>query len=328
MKHSLAKVARKQEFYIALILLALGLVIGGVNPAFFARGNLFSLLRSSVVMGIFALGVMIVLISGGIDISFPAIAVFSMYVSGTFLVARGYTGGIWIPLMMSAVIGMCLGSINAVFVAFFKLPTLIVSLGTLGAIAGFLHAFIGTRIINRLPQGMIDFSRLQLFQSVTARGQTVGLSVTIFFYVAIIILVAVLMKYTTLGRGIYALGGDRVAAERAGFNVVRTQFFIYMFVGLLAGMVGVIHATHVRNMNPFDLIGRELDVIAATVVGGTNIGGGKGTVIGTVLGVFLIVTMNNSLILLGIPSYWQRLVTGLIIIVATGISAYNTRKVV
>jgi simple sugar transport system permease protein len=123
------------------------------------------------------------------------------------------------------------------------------------------------------------------------------------------------------GRGIYAMGGNAEAAERCGFNVARLRFLIYGLVGALAGVAGIIHAATFRNANPFDLVGTELTVIAAAVLGGATITGGRGTVPGTVLGVLVIVVMNNSLVLLGIPAYFQRVAIGLIILASTGMSA-------
>jgi simple sugar transport system permease protein len=138
--------------------------------------------------------------------------------------------------------------------------------------------------------------------------------------------VGFLLQWTMLGRGIYAMGGSLVAAERAGFRIRRQQLFIYGLAGLLSGVAGLVHACMMRNANPFDLVGMELNVIAAVVLGGASITGGRGTVLGTVLGVLLIVTINNSLILLNIPSYWQKVVTGGVILVSTGITARTSGR--
>ncbi len=115
-------------------------------------------------------------------------------------------------------------------------------------------------------------------------------------------LVWLLLDFTMLGRGIYALGGSREAAERAGFNIRRIQYFIYGTVGLLAGIAGIIYASLNRQANPQELVGTELNVIAAVVLGGASLTGGRGTVIGSLLGVALVVIMNNSLVLIGVPS--------------------------
>ncbi|PID56423.1 sugar ABC transporter permease [candidate division KSB3 bacterium] len=322
---------RTHEAVIAGILIAFTLLIGIVNPAFFTLENLFDLLKSSVVMGIFGIGVLIVLVSGGIDISFTAIAAFSMYVTGQILKGKlllesPYKGTVLVAFVIAGLIGLLLGLLNAVFISCFKLPTLIVTLGTANAFRGFMLAFVGTRIITNLPRGWVRFSRSHLVQVSNDDGSKFFLSSAVILLLMFIAAAWFLLRYTMLGRGIYAIGGDRVAAERAGFNILRIQFFIYGFVGFLSGVVGVTHASLIRNANPFDLVGSELTVIAAVVLGGASITGGRGTVLGTLLGIFLIVIMNNSLILLGIPSYWQKVVIGLIIIISTGSTAYQSRK--
>ncbi len=313
------------ERVVLVVLALLVLVFGLVNPRFFSVANLFSLLKGSVIMGIFALGVLIVIVSGNIDISFTAIAAFAMYCTGKLVLSLDPQAGLLPILGVAALIGVALGAVNAVFVAFFRMPGLIVSLGTASAIRGFMLAFIGVRIINNLPGALIDFSRSSLVELTDSTGRIVTLPVAFLIYVAAIVLVWFLLRYTMLGRGIYALGGDPVATERAGFNVRGSQFFIFCFVGLLSGVAGVLHSTYMRNANPFDLVGLELMVIAAVVLGGASITGGRGTVFGTVVGVAFIVVVQNSLILAGIPSYWQRIVTGIIIVASTAATAYRSR---
>ena len=317
------RLVKTHEFSVGLILLAFSLVVGMINPSFFSIGNLFGLLKSNVVTGIFALGVLLVLISGGIDISFPAVAVVSMYMTGKVFESIGYAGPVIPAFLIAIVIGMLLGTINAAIISTFRLPTLIVTLGTLSAYQGFVLTFVDTRIINRLTEPMVNYSRMEILRTTMDSGQTTGLHVSIFVYLVLAVLTAVMLQYTTIGRGVYALGGDRQATERAGFNIRKIEFFIYIYVGFLAGIAGILHSAHVRNANPFDLVGSELNVIAATVLGGATIGGGRGTVVGTLLGVMLITVMNNSLILLGIPSYWQRLTTGLILLVAVAVPRIN-----
>ncbi len=315
------RLLRRQEFWLALLTLVLGVGIGWANPAFLSLANLFDLCKSSTVMGLFALGVLVVLISGGIDVSFAAIGAFSMYVTSKTLLALGFQGSVAVAFLLAGAIGMSLGLFNAFFIAFFRLPTLIVTLGSASLFRGFLLAFIGTTVINNLPDGMIRFSKATVWESAAPAGGAAGLSSSFLLFILAALLVGLLLRYTMLGRGIYAMGGNFVAAERAGFRIRRQQFFIYGFVGLLSGLAGLVHACMMRNANPFDLVGMELNVIAAVVLGGASITGGRGTVLGTILGVFLIVMINNSLILLNIPSYWQKVVTGLVILVSTGITA-------
>jgi simple sugar transport system permease protein len=305
----------KHEFYLAGVTLALLLSIALACPTALNLANLFDLCKSSTVMGLFALGVLLVLLSGGIDVSFAAIGIFSAYVTSRVLVAADFRGSAAVAFLLAGFLGVLLGLFNGLFIALFRLPTLIVTLGSASIFRGFLLAFVGTAIVNQLPPGMVRFSKL------TLGGGSTGLPLSFLLFALAAGVVWLVLRYTMLGRGIYAMGGSMIAAERAGFRVRRVQFFVYGCVGLLSGLAGVVHACTVRNANPFDLVGMELLVIAAVVLGGANIAGGSGTVLGTVLGVFLIVILNNSLILLGIPSYWQKVAVGIVILVSTAITA-------
>ncbi len=319
---------RKHELYLAVTTVALMLGIGLINPAFLGRESLFDLCKSSTVMGLFALGVLIVLISGGIDVSFAAVGAFSMYVTSRLLSAVDFQGSAAVAFLLAGSVGALLGLFNGLFIAFCRLPTLIVTLGSASIFRGFLLAFIGTSIVNNLPPGMVRFSRLTLWGRTSPGGETAGLSASFLLFVLAAVTVWLVLRYTMLGRGIYAMGGNMPAARRAGFNIRRTQLFIYGFAGLLAGVAGAVHACMMRNANPFDLVGMELVVIAAVVLGGASITGGRGTVLGTALGVFLLVIISNSLILLNIPSYWQKVAIGLVIIVSTALTARRgTRRI-
>lgn len=314
------------EWALALVLVGFAVFIGSLSPAFFSRAHLYDLLKSSTVMGLFALGVLVVMISGGIDISFAAVGVFAMYVTTRLLVAADYQGTVLLAFALAAGIGLGLGCLNALFVAGFRLPALIITLGTAGLIHGALLTFVGTEVLNRLPPGYIRFSRLTLFRDPLPGSEIVGLSPLFLMFLLAAVGIALFLRHTLFGRGIYALGGNAVAAERVGFNVTALRCGVFALAGVLAGLAGLAHATMMRNANPFDLVGMELNVLAAVVVGGAGIFGGRGTVTGTVLGVFLLVMLNNSLILLGIPSYWQRVFVGLILLVSTAISARRVQS--
>ena len=319
------RLLRRNEILVAVTLVVLCLVIGLNNPTFFTVGNLFTLLRSSIVTGIFAMGVLIVIISGGIDVSFTAIGVFALYSTVKLLLRFAPDSSMWTAFLIAGLIGLGLGLINAFFIARFKLPTLIVTLGTLSMFHGFLLFAIGNQIIRDIPPAFTEFARAALLQIPQARG-TANLHPAVFLLLAIVMIVWLLLNYTMLGRGIYALGGAAEAAERAGFNVTRIQYFIYGFVGLLSGIAGLTFGALARQANPQDLVGTELNVIAAVVLGGAYLTGGRGTVIGTLLGVILVVIANSSLILIGVPTVWQRVVIGAIILIGTGIPAIRERR--
>ncbi|MCC3373230.1 ABC transporter permease [Cohnella sp. REN36] len=318
--------ARSSEFYVGLILLLLFAIIGSRNGAFFSAANLFDLIRSAIVPGIFAMCATMVIISGGIDVSFPAIATFSMFSATKLLLAWHFDGPVFVAFALAGAIGLCLGLINGLLIAYFRLPALIVTLGTSSMFSGFLLTFVGSRQVSNLPASLDRFGKLQVVKFAGEGGITVGLPMTVLFTAAIVLAVAGILKYTMIGRGIYALGGDPVSAERIGFSAKFLQCFVYGFVGLLAGIAGMIQTTMMRSSNPVDLLGTELLIIAAVVLGGVRITGGHGSVLGALLGLLLIVTIQNSLILVGIPSYWQRLVIGALILVGTGIAAYQIKR--
>lgn len=307
-----------------IAVLCVGISLG--NPGFLSRESIFDLLKSSVTIGIFALGALIVLLSGNIDISFPAISVFSMYVTCRLVLAFEFADHIGIVFGLAAVLGCLLGWLNAVFIHFFKLPGLIVTLGTQSLLRGFLLAFVGTRIITNLPGSMVEFSRASVFTARAPGGGETGLAVSVLLFLGITLFVGFLLHLTLPGRGIRALGGAPEAARRVGLSVGRLQFLIYGLTGLLAGVVGIIHASHMRNANPFDIVGIELTVIAAVVLGGASITGGKGRVTGTVLGVLLLGIIHKGLIPLGIPSQWDKVFVGVIILVSTGVTAGRPRR--
>ena len=154
-------------------------------------------------------------------------------------------------------------------------------------------------------------------------GQPIGLSAMTVTMLIVVVVSWLMLRYTMLGKGIYAMGGNMEAAKRAGFSIFKIQFFIYAYVGFLSGIASVLYVSLVRHVHPFNLMNILLDVIAAVVLGGASLAGGSGTVLGTMLGVMMIYFIKNSLVLMKVPSYWDPVVIGLIIVVSTGINAYS-----
>ena len=297
-----------------------------VNPSFASVGTVFDLVRAALVPGILAMGVHIVLVSGGIDVSFTAIAAVAMYGSVKAVTLLGLGAHVAAVFALAMAIGALLGCVNAFFIATLRLPTLIVTLGTLSVFRGVLLTFVGTALIYTLPIGMRAFARSSLLKVGADDGSVYALPTACVVFVLAVAGTWLLLNRSILGRCIFALGGSAVSAQRVGINVVAVQYFVYAVVGLLAGAAGVVHASFNRVANPFDLVGLELSVIAAVVLGGARITGGHGTISGTLLGVALIAVMNNTLILWGIPSTWQNVVVGALLLVGTGIPALRHRR--
>ena len=323
----LAALLRRPEIAVLALALVSMLVIGAINPAFWSAGNIFSLLRANVVTGILALGVMVVMLSGGIDVSFPAFAIAAMYLTIKAMIAWPYDG-VALPFAMATAIGLLLGLVNAAFVYKLRMIPLIVTLGTGTAVRGLLLGVVGASQINidRMPPALIGFARTDLVQTTLGNGQGVGLSAMVLVYLLLAFCVHLLLRHTLIGRSIYALGGGEEVARRVGFNVPGTVFFIYGLAGALAGFAGLLHGSMIWIANPRDLMGAELDVIAAVVLGGVSIFGGRGSVLGTMLGVFTLVMLTNSLIIMHVDTTWQRIVTGAIVIVAAAATSWRDRR--
>ncbi|MCW2740659.1 MAG: transporter permease [Blastococcus sp.] len=316
---------RNNEGVLALIILVLVLVMSLVNGDFFTVSTLFSILRNSLVEMVFALGVLIVIISGGIDVSFPVIGIFAGYTTVVLARSGDFDPGVAGAFVIAVVVGSLLGLINGGLIARFKLPTLIVTLGTQGIFRGVLLAYVGSKYIAELPQSLTGLSTADL---ITHQNGATTSRLHVFIVPVVLLCLAVhwLLRRTMFGRGVYALGGDSESARRAGFPVVRLQVMIYVLVGLLAGIAGAMHVILSRNANPYELAGTELDIIAAVVLGGASILGGRGSVLGAVLGVVLIALIKNSLILMGVPGTWQRTAVGVLLVVGVSIQALGARR--
>lgn len=318
---------RKTEFYIFLVITILGIIIQGKSGQFFTGNNFVDLMRAMIVPGLFGIGTFMIIISGGIDVSFPAIASLVSYSVTSILLAMNYQGSVLLPFIMAALMGIVLGAVNGVFIGKMKLPALIVTLGTQSVFRGILQGALNAQQIDILPEGMQKFGKASLYVSVSpTTGMASVMPIAVLIYIAFIIIAFFILKYTMLGRGIYAIGGDENSAIRAGFHVVKIKMFIYCFSGMLAGITGIIRVCMMSMVHPTNLLGMEMTVIAAIVLGGTSIAGGIGSLTGTILGIGLLTIVENSLILIGIPSYWQQFFTGMLIIIGTAVSSLQLLK--
>lgn len=317
---------RHPEIFTAALILAVAVTVGVINPSFFQVSTLFDLLRSCTVVGIFAMGVLIVLAAGGIDVSFTAIAALSMYAMTKAVMMLWPEAPFFLILAGGACIGTALGVFNGFLVHELHASSLIVTIGTQYLYRGFLLTFIGATFFMNIPDAMDEFGRLALSRYPTAEGAISVLPVSVFMFIGAVAATWFLLNRTLIGRAVYALGGSLQIAARLGFNLRIIHIFVFGYAGLLAGVAGVVHVSSTRLANPFDLVGTELDVIAAVILGGARITGGTGTVLGTVLGVILVTLINNVLILAGVPSTLQKVIIGSFILIAGAIFAIKQSK--
>lgn len=313
------------EGVLAVLILVLAAAVGSVAPTFWSAATVVNLLASATATIAFALGALLVLISGGIDVSFMAIGIFAAYATLRAASSASWLAAdVWLPFAIATAVGALLGLVNAGAIAGLKIPTLIATLGTQGVIRGVLITFVGSRVISDLPGSVADLSTRYLL--VVGDEVQTPLTILVVPLAVLCVLVAFLLNRTTLGRSVYAIGSDLESARRVGIPVVRTQVVVYTIAGALAAIGGLCHVILVREADPFALVGGELDVIAAVVLGGASIFGGKGSVTGTVLGVLLISLINNSLILLGVPSSWQRAAVGLLLLIGVSVQGLQAAR--
>lgn len=322
----IALVRRRPETITFILLVIICVSVSIINPAFLQPSSLIDIGRASVVMGLFALGVFIILAAGGIDVSFTAIAAFTMYTL-TLLVQQYFPSApIALVLVMAIAGGALLGVLNGLLVHYLRVPSLIVTIGTQYLFRGILLAFIGTVWIMSLPPNMGAFGRMPLFQFDAADGRTITMPFYFLVLPAAALVTWWMLNRTLMGRAIFAVGGNPNIAERLGYSLRTIHIFLFAYAGGLAGLAGIIHVCANRLANPFDLVGSEINVIAAVVLGGARITGGTGTVLGTLLGVLLVVVVNSVLVMVGIPSTWQRVVVGAFILFAAAFFMFCQKK--
>ena len=315
------RLARHPQLFTLALIVAVCLVVGAINPEFFQLAMVFDIVRASTVLGLFALGVMIVLAAGGIDVSFAAIAALTMYGITKLVMTQFPETSMVVILVAGAVGGTLLGVLNGLLVDWLKAPSLIVTIGTQYLYRGILLTFIGTVFFMNVPHSMDAFGKLAVWRHDTATGVHDVLPATVLVLVAAAGLTWWLLNRTLMGRAVYAIGGSLPIAERLGYKLRTVHLFVFGYAGFLAGLAGIVHVSSTRLANPFDLVGMELDVIAAVILGGARITGGSGSVSGTLLGVLLVTLINNVLILAGVPSTWQKVIVGTFIVLAGAVFA-------
>ncbi len=310
---------------LLLIIIIYSILVSIKNPAFLHFETIFDIIRTSSTTMIVAIGLLVVMISGGIDVSFMAIALFGSYTTINVMIALGIDN-LGIAFLFSGIIGIGLGLINALLINWLKLPPFIITLGTQNLYHGVMTTFISDKSFGAgvLPECLHEFGQGTIFKIVTEDG-AVGLTISLVPVLLIGIATWLILYKTMIGRGIVAIGNDEESARRAGFNPFKIRLFVYAYSGFLAGIMGIIYVAQINALYPNKLVGNELMVVAAVVIGGTKITGGQGKLFGTILGVTIIYLLNSTLILIGLSSSWNNLFVGAILVVSVAITSYQER---
>ena len=288
---------------LSLVAIALALIANPLTKGvFFTANNLTNFMRQMTVTGLLSLGMLFVILTGGIDLSVGSVVGFSAIFAAGATVHWGLP--IWVSFLLGIVSGACWGLISGSLVAKFRLAPFVVTLAMMTTIRGLTYVYSEIAVSAR------DFP------SFTALGSAVvfGIPISTMIMTVFFIFGAVFLNRTPLGRSTIAIGGNRETVRLAGISVAKGIITAYVISGICSGVGGVLLASRLGNIQPSLGGSYELDAIAACVIGGANLAGGKGTVQGTVMGVLILAVMNNLLSLRNVEPYWQQVLKGVIII--------------
>lgn len=304
---------RSTEGWLLVVIVVLGAFLGLATDTFWTLPNLVDLLNTSATNFILAAGLLVVLIAGGIDISFAVAASVVQYVTAVVVMQLG--GGDWaLGFAIAAVAGFVLGAVNAALIYYFRIISIVVTIATFNVYFGFLMFVTRGVSIYDLPDWWLD--RLVFLEFETAGGDFLELRLPAVVMIVMVLATWVLVNHLTVGRQLYAMGDNPDGARRIGINIAAMHFLAYGWLGICAGVGGLMQAHYVQEVVPNALYGRELEVLAAVVLGGARLGGGRGTVMGTLLGVTLVAITQNGLNLLGVSPYAFNMVIGAVILIA------------
>ena len=302
-----------REAVLLGVLIVLMVVMSLLSPLFFTVGNLLNTSRFFVEVGLMALGMTLIIITGGIDLS-----VGSNLALVSVAVGFSYAAGLPLPLaiVFGLVVGLAAGLFNGLFITLLDLHPLVVTLGTFALFQGLAYGLSKAQAVSDFPGWFAYFGQAYF-------GPVPG---QLFIFIVAVVVVWVILSRTRFGRYVYAIGNNEEAAHFSGVPVRRVKLALYSGIGLLVGMAAVIYTSRVYTARGDSGLGLELDVISAVVLGGASIYGGSGTIGGTVLGVLIIATLRNGLILAGVPSTWQVFILGVLLLVAVFLNEFFRRR--
>lgn len=302
-----------QKYGIVLVLLLICAVLSFLSPVFLTAPNLINVIRQISINGILAIGMTLIIITGGIDLSVGSqVALTGAVVAG--LLSSGTS--IALAIIVGLAAGALIGFINGTIITKGGVPPFIVTLGMLTAARGITLIYTGGRPIYNLG------STFRFFGA----GYVGGIPVPVIILGIILIISHFVAKYTVFGREVYAVGGNPEAAVYSGVNKNKRLVQVYTFMGFLSAITGIVLTSRLGSADPTAGTGFELDAIAAVVIGGTSMFGGEGAVTGTMIGALIIGVINNGLNLLNVSSYYQQVIKGVIVVGAVLMDGYARNK--
>jgi ribose transport system permease protein len=324
MKKDGKHLASLKRFQSVLALALMVIVLTLMTDKFFTMDNSFNVLRQICANLCLSIGMTIIILSGGIDLSVGSMLALSGAVAAGLL-----KNGVVIPgtdvfievtlpgaILAGLLVGTALGWLNGFVITRFELPPFVATLGMLSIARGLTMLWTGGFPITRLGDGF----------GYMGSGHLFGVPMPVWISAALIALFMLLMKRTRFGRNVYAVGGNERAAKLSGLNVNRIKLLVYTLGGALSGGAGLLVAARLDSATPNAGLSYELDSIAAVVIGGTSLNGGRGTIMGTVLGCLIIGVLNNGLVLLEVSPFWQQVIKGVVILVAVAVDKMGGKK--
>lgn len=298
---------------VLIALVALCLALAALAPSFLSQYNLSVVARQASFVGLVALGQTLVLLLGGIDLSVGAVAGLSAIIGSLMLTQTGIHPYLVLPL--TALFGMFLGSINGFFVAILRLNPFIVTLASWEIFAGM--TLVITRGVPIRPLG-------ETFR-VFGQGSMFGVPVPVVIFLMAGAILTFVLARTRFGRNIYAIGGNRDAAELVGIRTARVEFMVFGLAGLFAALAGILYASRMDSGQPSVGEGWLMGAITAAIIGGTSLKGGQGTVVGTVFGALLMAFLANGIVLMNVSGYWERIIVGGVVLVAILVDLFRRK---
>jgi inositol transport system permease protein len=322
-----------RKYAIVLIFIAMFVAMALLTDAFLQPRNLVNVVRQISVVGLIAIGVTMVIITTGIDLSSGSVLALAAVCAASLAQQPGWHDAkypglvvpVIVPILAALAIGLLCGAINGGLIAKFKIPPFIATLGMMTVARGFALIYS-----NRPVSGLTDtynfIGQGEILKVIPISGQPpLGIPIPVIILAVVAISAHVLLNNTRFGRHIYAIGGNEQAALISGLNVGRIKIGVYTIAGLLSGLAGLVLSSRIGSGQAGLGVGYELDAIASAVIGGTSLSGGIGTIWGTIIGALIIGVLNNGLDLLNVSAYWQTIVKGTIIVVAVIVDERKNR---
>lgn len=297
----------RTEITMLIVFIIFFVVMSVVSPQFATKGNIMNVLSQLSVVAIIAIGQTFVIVSGGIDLSVGMIICISGMLSGMLSgMYMAKTGNVFIGILIIIGVAILVGIINGVLVGYLKVAAFIATLGTQSVCNSLAYTTSDGNSAAGFPQILSTMGNFKVF----------GIRAYIYFMILLYIIMCWVMAKTKLGRFTYAIGSNTEAARLSGINVRFYKMMCYAICGLMCGFAGLVNMVRLMSVDPTTGTGLEMNAIASVVIGGVSMAGGKGTLVGTFIGVLIYQFLRNALNLLGINPFWQGFVTGIVIIVA------------